>query len=204
MRIISRAIHIFACVLTPIMFCFSAGELMLPLAIAVFVHEVAHIAALKACGGKLKSLAPAPFGLCMEFDESTLSLGGEAIVSVAGCTANLICALMSVLLYKYFEIDFLNFGVVSIVLALVNFIPTEPLDGGRILKIVIAYFKGPEVAETVTSVITYIFGFFVFLVSSYSLLTSQSGVYPLLFSVYLFGRNAKMLEKVTFGENGSI
>ena len=204
MRVISRAVYIFASILSPIMFCITAGELMLPLALAVLVHEAAHIVVLKLCGGKLKSLAPAPFGLCMEFDESSMSLCGEAMVSVSGCAANIICALVSVLLYKCFGIDNLNFAVVSLVLAIINFIPTEPLDGGRILKIIIANFKSPETAEAVTSVITYIFGFLVFLVASYSLLTSQSGIYPLLFSAYLFGRNAKMLEKATFGENASI
>lgn len=186
------------------MFCITAGELMVPLAAAVFVHEASHIVLLKLCGGKIKSFSPAPFGLCMEFDENSLSLGGEAVVSVAGSAANLICAALSAMLYKYFGMDTLSFGVVSFVLAIINLIPTEPLDGGRLLKIIISYFKGTATAEVVTSVITYAFGFFVFLISSYSLLTSQSGMYPLLFSVYLFGRNAKMLEKATFGENRSI
>jgi len=193
-------VQIFCSVLPLILLCLAFGELMFPIAAAVFLHESAHLATLKICGGKLKSFSPAPFGLCMEFDENTLSLGGEVLVSISGCAVNIASALLSVLLYRCFEIDIINFGVVSLLLALVNLIPSEPLDGGRILRVIIAYFKGPETAYRVTSVITYIFGFFVFLFSSYALLTSQSGIYPLLFSVYLFGKNAKSIEKVTFGE----
>lgn len=177
---------------------------MLPLAAAIFLHECAHLAALKLFGGELQKFSPAPFGLCMEFDETTLSLAAEAAVSAAGCTVNLLSALISFLLYKCFGIDILSFGAVSLVLALINLIPTEPLDGGRLLNVLITYIKGPEIAYRVTSVITYVFGFLLFLLSSYALLTSQSGIYPLLFSVYLFGKNSKMLEKATFGENGSI
>lgn len=177
---------------------------MLPMAVAVLLHECAHLAMLKLLGGKMQKFTPAPFGFCMEFDESTLSLAAEALVSAAGCTVNLLSVLISFLLYKCFSIDILNFGTVSLVLALVNLIPTEPLDGGRILSIFITAIKGPTAAYRVTSVITYVFGFVVFLVASYALLTSQSGIYPLLFSVYLFGRNAQALEKAAFGEKESI
>lgn len=177
---------------------------MVPLAAAVFFHECAHLAALKILGGRMRKLTPAPFGLCMEFDESTISLRGEAAVSAAGCAVNFFSTLISVVLYKCFDIDILNFGAVSLVLALVNLIPTEPLDGGRLLSLFITAIKGPTVAYRVTSAITYAFGFVVFLVASYALLTSQSGVYPLLFSVYLFGRNAQALEKAASDENGSI
>ncbi len=178
--------------------------MMLPLAAAIFLHECAHLVILKLFGGKLKRFTPAPFGLCMEFDESTLSLGGEIAVSLGGCVINLVSMLASVLIYKFFGLDFLDFGIASLVLALVNLIPTEPLDGGRILFVSIAYFKGPCAASKITSIITYFFGFFVFLFASYTFLTAQSGIYPLLFSVYLFGRNSKMLEKATFYEKESI
>ena len=201
MKTIRRAIYIFVCILPPVLFCMCSGRLMLPLAIAVFVHELAHLAALWVFGGKLRSFKPAPFGLCMEFDESSLSLLGEGIVSIAGCVANVLSAALSIAIDKLFSIDTSAFFTVSLLLAMLNSIPTEPLDGGRLLKIIITARYGPFVACRVMAVVTYMFGFAIFLLASYMLLVSASGIYPLLFSIYIFAGNAKTLEKVFLEEN---
>lgn len=176
---------------------------MLPLGLAVFLHEIAHFFMLKLYRVRIVSFHPAPFGLCIEYDENLLSLGREVVVCAAGCAINLLTFLFSLLLYR-FGIDILDFGTVSFVLALVNMMPTEPLDGGRILRILITCICGPEAAYRASAVLTYIFGFLVFLFASYMLLTSQGGIYPLLFSIYLFGRNAKMLKNAFLDENESI
>lgn len=177
---------------------------MLPMAIAVFLHECAHLAALCAFNGRMLRFRPAPFGLCMEFDENSLSIGSEAVVSAAGCIVNLLSAVIAVICYRFFEIDILDFGIVSLLVAIVNLIPAEPLDGGRLLHIAVSAVFGPFAAAKVSAAVTYIFGFTVFLFASYSLLTSVSGVYPLLFSVYIFAGNAKKLEKIFFEEKQSI
>lgn len=177
---------------------------MLPLAVAIALHECGHLIALRALGGRICEIRPAPFGLCIEYDESTLSLRGEALVSAAGCLMNTVSVIVSILLYKFFRVDIIDFGIVSAALAFLNLIPAKPLDGGRLLIVMLEYFFGQRVAFTVSAAVTYIFGFAVFLFASYSLLTSQSGIYPLLFSVYLFSCNAKTLEKAVFEEKTSI
>ncbi len=172
---------------------------MLPLAIAIFMHESAHLVALKLLDGRIKSFGAAPFGLCIEYDENTLTVGGEAIVSVAGCAINLLSFALS-----FVTGVFVEFGAVSLALAMINLIPTMPLDGGRLISIAITAIKGPDTAYRFGAAISYLFGFLIFLLASYMLLTSQCGIYPLLFSVYLFGNNAKMIEMAVLGEKTSI
>ncbi len=177
---------------------------MLPLAAAISFHECGHLAMLRVLKGRVRSFHGAPFGLCIEYDESTLSLKGEVAVCAAGCAVNLLFVILSLLLYKIFGIDMLDFGIVNAALLALNIIPAKPLDGGRILEIAIESVFGTSTAYAVTAVITYLFGFVVFLFASYSLLTSQSGIYPMLFAVYLFVCNSKMLEKVLREEKQSI
>lgn len=168
---------------------------MLPLAMAITLHELGHLAAIRLLGGKIRGITPAPFGLCINLDDSSLSLCGEAIVSAAGCIVNLASVAVSVLLYKFFGIDIIDFGIVSAALALLNLIPAKPLDGGRLMETLAEVIFGPNVSYVISAVVTYAFGLVVFLFASYSLLTSQNGIYPLLFSIYLFVCNAKSLEK---------
>ncbi len=195
MKILIKAAYIFVCAIPLIMLCVGGGRLMLPIAAAIFLHECAHLTALLALGGRVKRFSPAPFGLCMEFDECTLSLRGEAVVCFAGCLVNFISFAVSVLLYCFFKVDILDFGTVSLLFALVNLIPSAPLDGGRLLCILLSTVLNPFIVQKISAVITYIFAFALFLVASYMLLTSVCGIYPLLFSFYVLLGNVKMLEK---------
>ena len=204
MKIIIRAVYIFACALPAVLFCTVCGGLMLPLAIAIALHEAAHLVALRLQRGRLCGFRPAPFGLCIEYDGSSMSLLGEAIVCAAGCTVNLLLAVISYVAVIFLGMPMLDFCIVNLALCLINLLPVRQIDGGKLLEISIEFLFNERIAFAVCAIVTYAMGFFVFLLASYSLLTSQSGLYPLLFSIYLFVCNAKNLKKSVFNENGSI
>lgn len=191
MRELKQFTGILFCVLPMILFCLMSGGVMLPFAVAVFVHESAHLVMLRLVGGRLRSFAPAPFGLCMEIDENTLTLRGEAAVAAAGSAANLLCTLISVLLYRFCFVDILTFGIISFLLALLNLLPASPLDGGRLLYVCLAARRGPDFAARCLCVLTYIVSFFWFLFASYLLLTTSEGLYAVLFSMYIFVKNTE-------------
>lgn len=185
MRIFGSALRILFCALPIVILCTASGRLMLPLAAAIFVHETAHIAVLRCVGGRLRGFRAAPFGLRLEIDENTLSAGGEALVCVAGSAANLSCFLLSLLLYRAFTVDFLTFGVVSLLSALLNLLPADPLDGGRLLYLALARRTDPCRAARITAGVSFVCALLVFLFSSYLILTAGQGLYALLFSLYL-------------------
>ena len=196
MKILRQALYIFICALPSVLFCVTGGELMLPLAAAVFLHESAHILALRLCGGRMCGFRPVPFGLCIQYDENSLSLGGEIAVSGAGCAVNLLSAAVSLVLYRFCGVDILDFGIVSLLTAALNLLPVQPLDGGRLLYLLLAAWRDPCFACRVTAVLTYGFGFLLFLLASYLLLTSQAGIYPLLFSIFVFSVNARTMDRL--------
>ena len=177
--------------LPTVLACAASGAMMLPLAAAVFVHEAAHILVLCAVGGRLRDFHAAPFGLRLEIDENTLSAGGEALVAAAGSAANLLSAGIAALLYAAFRIDFVNFGVLSFLYALINLLPALPLDGGRLLYLALAARGDPCRAVRGTAGVSLALSLAVFLAASYRLLTTGQGLYALLFSLYLLTVAAK-------------
>ena len=204
MATFKRAIKIFLCAVPMMLVCFSCGELMLPLAFSITVHECGHLFMLRALNGKICAVRPAPFGLCIEFDNETLSLIGEMAVSVAGCVFNIVAFAISLMLYMKFGINAVDFVITNAALALINLIPVKPLDGGRIFSLVLEYFFGERTAYILSGIFTVFLGFLAFLFTSYSLLTSENGVYPVLFSIYVIMCGMKSLENVFFEEKQSI
>ena len=202
MRICGRALGIFCCILPSVLACAASGALMLPLAAAVFIHEAAHILVLRLVGGRLRDFRAAPFGLRLEIDESTLSVGGEALVAAAGSGANLLCAGAAALLYAAARIDLAAFGALSLLYAFVNLMPTLPLDGGRLLCLALAARGDPLRAVRVTAGVSLFLALAVFLAASYRLLTTGQGLYALLFSLYLLTVAAKSGGMATPSKNG--
>ena len=190
MRICGRALGIFCCILPSVLACAASGALMLPLAAAVFIHEAAHILVLRLVGGRLRDFRAAPFGLRLEIDESTLSVGGEALVAAAGSGANLLCA-GAAYSKAAARIDLAAFGALSLLYAFVNLLPALPLDGGRLLCLALAARGDPLRAVRVTAGVSLFLALAVFLAASYRLLTTGQGLYALLFSLYLLTVAAK-------------
>lgn len=204
MVILKRAARIFLCALPLMLVCFSCGNLMLPFAVAITLHECGHLLVLRVLKGRICEVRPAPFGLCIEFDNASLSLRGEMAVSAAGCAVNILAFSVSLILYMELGLDTVDFAAVNAVLALINFIPVKPLDGGRLFSLAVEYFFGERTAYILSSALTYFFGFIAFMFASYSLLTSENGIYPVLFSIYLVMCGMKSLENAFLEEKQSI
>lgn len=85
------------------------------------VHEVAHLAALIALGGKAERLTISFFGIALKYN-SDLPIKKEFFVICAGPLINLI-------LYFFYKDD------INLFLAVLNLLPVYPLDGGRIIKL---------------------------------------------------------------------
>ena len=196
MQIFRKALSVFACAMPLVLLCLCGG--MLPMAGAILIHECAHLAVLRLLGGRVRAFHTAPFGLCIEYDENTLSLRGEIFVTAAGCLANLLTAALCICLYATVRFDLLFFGIVNAGVCCMNLLPILPLDGARILLLCLAMRFSPDSAERAVGYVTHGCSFCLFLLSSYLLLSGQAGVYPLLFTAYIFAANAQRLSKSVF------
>lgn len=100
----------------------------LALAAAILLHEAGHLAAARLCGIPCRRGSAALGGLRLIFDFSSAGYLREAVVHAAGPAAGLLGALLAARVPGWEA-----FGGCSLLLAAVNLLPCEGLDGGGIL-----------------------------------------------------------------------
>lgn len=114
------------------------------------IHELGHGAVAERCGYKLNQITLMPFGAVVNGDIDGLKPKDEILIALAGPFTNLVVGLFFValwwiypVLYAYTDLVVaLNFSV-----AVVNLIPTYPLDGGRVLCSLLTVKWGKERAN---------------------------------------------------------
>ena len=115
---------------------------MVPLALlACALHELGHWAALRALGARVRRVRLTAVGAEMEVDR-TLSYGGELLAALAGPGANLALALA----FSPLTGGGLFAGL-NLALACFNLLPVGQMDGGRVLRCVLAWLMGPARAH---------------------------------------------------------
>ena len=120
-------------------FC-SVSELF-ALICAIALHELGHLTAAKFLGIPLVRFRLNPMGGVMTFDFSNTSYGWEAAVHFSGPLAGLVSGAVGWLLTKS---SF--FAGISAVLACVNLMPIQGLDGGGIVCCLLNRFCSPDTA----------------------------------------------------------
>ncbi len=118
------------------------------------VHELSHLVAALWIGLTPSKIVIYPFGLNLKLkNKMVYSLSDEIILYLSGPLSNIIMALVS--LFFSDSTPFKNeFYIQNIALFLLNMLPCVPLDGGVILRKVIAYFKGYKKADTIMKIIS--------------------------------------------------
>ena len=115
---------------------------VVPLALlACAFHELGHWMTLQVFGAQVRRVRLTAVGAEMEVDRG-LSYGGELLAALAGPVANLLVALI----FSSLPGGGLFAGL-NLALAFFNLLPVGPMDGGRILRCVLAWFLGPARAH---------------------------------------------------------
>jgi len=109
-------------------------RLLLVVLSAAAVHELGHILTLKLLGANVTSLRLSMFGAVLETDIGKLPYGKELLVVLAGPAANfLVARLLSGIGGEWWDAAV---GA-HLVLCGFNLLPVEPLDGGRLLRLLL-------------------------------------------------------------------
>jgi Zn-dependent protease len=121
--------------------------------VTVFLHELGHALAAKRYNVKTKDITILPIGGLARLERIPEKPKEELIVAIAGPAVNIALAIITGLLITIPSMNdlagqleegvnqsnfFLNFFFVNLWLALFNLIPAFPMDGGRVLRALLA------------------------------------------------------------------
>ena len=110
--------------------------------LACAVHELGHVAAALAHGGRVERLSLTAIGAELFFSYRTpLTYGQDSLVALAGPAANLLLGGL------FFALDRQLPTVLSLGIGAFNLLPILPLDGGRVLYGLLADKLDPDWAD---------------------------------------------------------
>jgi Zn-dependent protease/predicted transcriptional regulator len=169
---------------------------------SVLIHELGHSVTARLYHVKVRRITLWLLGGMAEFDEMPRQRGAEAVVAIAGpITSVLVAALCFVALMltppSWIPARFVFHSLLSmnIVLAVFNLIPALPLDGGRVLRSLLAlkmsHLRATQIASGVAKVLAIMLGLF-------GLFSGDFMLVLIAFFVYMAGssevRNSMVVE----------
>jgi stage IV sporulation protein FB len=155
--------------------------------ITALIHEMGHLFQAEKLGYSMKNITLMPYGAVITGNIYGLKFKDETMLALGGPILNLIIALVfTAIWWVYPEIYAFTDVVVSanLTIALINFIPAYPLDGGRILFSVIAAKSGEKNAEKIVRGGGFLFFFILLGLFVYSCFTVFN-ISILLFAIFI-------------------
>lgn len=133
------------------------------------MHELGHSFVAYGLGYRLDRITLMPFGALVSGETDSLKPFDQIKIALAGPFINLAAGIFIVALWWIFPETYAFTDVAAqanFSMAVVNFIPAYPLDGGRVLCAVISFFKPRKTAMKICRVVgavfaACLFGFFV-------------------------------------------
>jgi Zn-dependent protease len=135
---------------------------MTTLLVCVVLHELGHALMAQVFGINTQEIIMTPLGGLALMEQSLMNTRCEVWVAIAGPAVNFILAGMTMpLLYVTSSHWLLWFISINLMLGFFNLVPAFPMDGGRILRALLAkkygYKKGTLKAINISRVFAYIF-----------------------------------------------
>lgn len=158
---------------------------------SVLVHELGHAVVARAYGVEVREIRLWFLGGVAQFDEMPKQRGAEAVVAIVGPIVSFIIGYGLLFAAPTLAASSAAFmvaaylGVTNVALAVFNLLPAIPLDGGRVLRSLLALAMPPERATLVSTTIS---GVMALLLGLYGFFTLQLWLVVLAFFIYNAGR----------------
>lgn len=128
--------------------------------VSAVLHELGHSFVAAGAGYRLNKITLMPFGAVVSGQVEGLLLKDQVKIALAGPFLNLAIGLFFVACWWIYPLSYAYTDVVAeanFSMALVNFIPVFPLDGGRVLMALLSYKLPKEKATFVSKIVGGVF-----------------------------------------------
>lgn len=140
----SLKIHITLILILIYNYFFSDIKLFIMFYMFVVMHELSHAIVALLLKVDIKELEFTPFGVCAKYEKNISDLK-ELIISASGPLFSIFLA------YSYGNKIYF---IINILITIFNLLPVYPLDGGRILRIILKFILGQKRGKTISTYFT--------------------------------------------------
>ena len=171
----------------------------LGLVLSVLIHELGHSVVARWYGVEVKEITLWILGGVAQFQEMPRQRGAEAVVAIAGPITSILLAVLFWLSWQIVQSPMALFvvsylAIVNVALALFNMLPALPMDGGRVLRSLLALRLGQLRATQVAAVVSQLIAV---LMGIYGFLTFQIFLLAIAFFIYLAVRGEAQYAVIT-------
>ena len=154
---------------------------------SVLIHELGHAVTARFYGVETKEITLWFLGGLARFDEMPKQKGAEAVTAIAGPITSFVLAAVFFILYRNTDMGaamLFMFGYLmttNFALALFNLLPALPLDGGRVLRSLLALRFGQLRATQISGNVS---RFFAVALGIYGIISFQIFIVVIAFFIY--------------------
>lgn len=175
---------LFVAFVTAMIFIDKTG-LVLPLILAVSVHESAHLLMMKKYGVSPKEVTLIP-GAIQIVNYHTITRRNENVILLAGPLSNLLLFLLFLGAYSLTKnTATMRFCAVQLVIFAFNLIVAKGLDGGTLFLNICAEKFGENLARILLNIFSFLSAFFIAMIGIYYLLNGTANISIFILAIYI-------------------
>ncbi len=156
---------------------------------AALTHELGHILMAHIYGIRLKECSVGLYGAGIVPDDTVFSYKKEILLCLGGPMVNFILGGLGIWFKLYTYAEFFYFFIFSsFSFGVLNSLPIQGFDGGRILYALLSLFCSQRIAERILTALSFCLIFLLWCFSVYLLLRASESLSLFIFSLSLFSR----------------
>ncbi len=155
--------------------------------LAAALHEVGHLAAARFLKIPIHAMRFDLLGARIDVKGRILSYGEEWLLCMAGPLSSLVASLVGSLFWSHTKLA-IAFSCASLLLGLLNMLPIQTFDGGRMLECALLSFTTPQRVSSILRGCTFLFLWLLWAFSAYLMIKIADGISLFFFTVSLLAR----------------
>ena len=155
--------------------------------LAAALHEVGHLVAARFLKIPIRAMRFDLLGARIDVKGRILSYGEEWLLCMAGPLSSLLFSLLGSFFWSNGKLA-IAFSCASLLLGLLNLLPIQTFDGGRMLECALLSFSTPKRASSILRGCTFLFLWFLWAFSAYLMIKIADGISLFFFTLTLLSR----------------